>query len=366
MTQTSIAPTQRPKIRTVDVVANKVAGVTLRALPHIPDRIKRLLMGGRSITLDGNTLDVTLQLMLAGQKTLGLDGLVGDDDHVTARAQLELLAASFAERIPVTAVTDIEVDGAAGPIRARHYRPAESGAPLLVFFHGGGHVMGSLDTHDDLCREICRAGGLHVVSVDYRLAPEHPAPAGAEDAYAAYLWAREHAAELGADPHRVAVGGDSAGANLAALVSLRAREEGVPAPSLQVLLYPVTDYESQTRSKTLFARGFFLTRRDIAWFKERFLGGSRFDATAPEVSPLLVDDLSGLAPALVVTAGFDPLRDEGRQYADAMRAAGTVVDYREYGPVVHGFANFFTLGGASATATSEVISAIRAHLTRAG
>ena len=130
MTQTSIAPTQRPKIRTVDVVANKVAGVTLRALPHIPDRIKRLLMGGRSIPLDGNTLDVTLQLMLAGQKTLGLDGLVGDDDHVTARAQLELLAASFAERIPVTAVTDIEVDGAAGPIRARHYRPAESGAPL--------------------------------------------------------------------------------------------------------------------------------------------------------------------------------------------------------------------------------------------
>ena len=143
-------------------------------------------------------------------------------------------------------------------------------------------------------------------------------------------------------------------------------EEGVPPPSLQVLLYPVTDYESQTRSKTLFARGFFLTRRDIAWFKERFLGGSRFDATAPEVSPLLVDDLSGLAPALVVTAGFDPLRDEGRQYADAMRAAGTVVDYREYGPVVHGFANFFTLGGASATATAEVISAIRAHLTRAG
>lgn len=366
MTQTSTAPAQRPNIRTVDVVANKAAGVTLRSLPHLPDRIKRLLLGGRAITLDGNTLDVTLQLMLAGQRLMGLDGLVGDDDHVTARAQLELLAASFAQRIPVEAVTDLDLPGAVGPIRARHYRAGEPDAPLLVFFHGGGHVMGSLDTHDDLCRQICRAGGLHVLAVDYRLAPEHPAPAGAEDAYAAYRWARDHAAELGADPARVAVGGDSAGANLSALVALQARDEQMQLPDLQVLLYPVTDYTSQTRSKTLFARGFFLTRHDIEWFSERFLGGSRFAGDDPQVSPLLVGDLSGLPPALVVTAGFDPLRDEGRQYADAMRAAGTAVDYREFGSVVHGFANFFTLGGDSATATAEVISAIRAHLTRAG
>ena len=232
-------PRVRRRARRRDVAANKIAGVTLRGLPYIPDRVKRLLLGGRSITLDGNTLDPTLQLMLAGQQALGLDGLVADDDFVAARHQLELLAGSFTQKIPVSAVADLMVTGAVGPIRARHYRTGEPDAPLLVFYHGGGHVIGSIDTHDDLCREICRTGRVHVLSVDYRLAPEHPAPAGAEDAYAAYRWACKHAAELGADPQRVAVGGDSAGGNLAALVSLRARDEKAPLPALQLLLYPV-------------------------------------------------------------------------------------------------------------------------------
>ena len=359
-------PSIRRRVRTRDVVANKVAAVTLRGLPHIPERVKRLLLGGRSITLDGNTLDTTLQLMLAGQQALGLDGLVADDDFVAARVQLELLSGSFRRRIPVSGVTDLTVTGAVGPIRARHYRTDEPNAPLLVFYHGGGHVIGSIDTHDDLCREICRAGRVHVLSVDYRLAPEHKAPAGSEDAYAAYLWARQHAGELGADPQRVAVGGDSAGANLSAVVSQQARNNGVPMPTLQLLLYPVTDHHGQTRSQTLFARGFFLTKRDMDWFTSRFLDGAQVDGTDPRVSPLLADDLSGLPPALVVTAGFDPLRDEGRHYAEAMSEAGVPVDYREYGSVVHGFANFFPLGGDSATATADVISAMRAHLTRAG
>lgn len=358
-------PAQRTARRR-DVVANTVAGVTLRGLPYIPDRVKRLLLGRPSITLDGNTLDTTLQLMLAGQHVLGLEGLVADDDFVAARHQLELLAGSFRQQIPVSAVADLTVTGAVGPINARHYRTGEPDAPLLVFYHGGGQVIGSLDTHDDLCREICRTGRVHVLSVDYRLAPEHKAPAGSQDAYAAYRWALENAAELGADPQRVAVGGDSAGGNLSALVSLRARDEKAPLPALQLLLYPVTDYHGKTRSQTLFARGFFLTRRDMDWFDERFLGGAEVEPTDPRVSPLLADDLSGLPPALVVTAGFDPLRDEGRRYAEALRAAGVPVDYREYGSLVHGFANFFPLGGASATATADVISAMRAHLTRAG
>lgn len=359
-------PTTRRKTPARDAVADKLAAVTLRAMPHIPDRVKRGLLGGRSITLDGNTLDTTLHLMLVGQQALGLDGLVADDDYVAARAHLEQLAASFRQAIPVAAVTDLKVSGAVGPIRARHYRTDEPQAPLLVFYHGGGHVMGSIDTHDDLCREICRAGRMHVLSVDYRLAPEHKAPAGSEDAYAAYLWAREHAAELGADPQRVAVGGDSAGGNLSAVVSQRARHENAPLPALQLLLYPGTDFTGQTRSQTLFARGFFLTRRDMDWFIERFLDGAEVDKTDPRVSPLLAEDLSGLPPALVVTAGFDPLRDEGRNYADAMREAGVPVDYREYGSLVHGFANFFPLGGASVPAMTDVISAMRAHLTRAG
>lgn len=363
---TMVQPAARRKVRAVDAIANKVAAVTLRGLPHIPDPVKRLLLGGRSITLDGNTLDTTLQLMLAGQQALGLDGLVADDDFIAARVQLELLAGSYKKHIPVSGVTDLTVAGEVAPIRARHYRTDEAHAPLLVFYHGGGQVIGSIDTHDDLCRELCRAGGIHVLSVDYRLAPEHKAPAGSADAYAAYLWACEHAAELGADPGRIAVGGDSAGGNLAALVSLRARDEKGPPPALQLLLYPVTDYHGQTRSQTLFARGFFLTKRDMDWFTARFLGGANVVDTDPRVSPLLADDLSGLAPALVVTAGFDPLRDEGRHYADAMREAGVTVDHREYGSLVHGFANFFPLGGASASATADVISAMRAHLTRTG
>ncbi|HEX9499639.1 MAG TPA: alpha/beta hydrolase [Mycobacterium sp.] len=348
-------------------VVNAAAGFTLRALPRMPNPVKRLLLGGHSVTIDGNTLDTTLQLMLAGQKAVGIhNGLATSPDVGRARAQLRILAASFKQNIPVARVTNLSIPGPAGAIPARHYRPTDDdGAPLLVFYHGGGQVIGDLETHDDLCRQICREGGMHVLSVDYRLAPEHKAPAGSDDAYAAFGWALDHAGELGADPGRVAVGGDSAGGNLAALVSLRARDEGNRLPALQLLFYPITNYSGETRSQTLFAEGFYLTKKDLHWCREQFLDGAQVDAADPRVSPLLADDLSGLPPALVLTAGFDPLRDEGRQYADAMRAAGVTVDYREFGSLVHGFANFFPLGGGSATAVAEMISALRAHLARA-
>jgi acetyl esterase len=206
---------------------------------------------------------------------------------------------------------------------------------------------------------------MHVLSVDYRLAPEHKAPAGADDAFAAFVWARDHAADLGADADRAAVGGDSAGGNLAALVAQRARNEGPGLPALQLLIYPVTNYRDETRSQTLFAKGYFLTKHDLSWFRHNYLDGAQVDASDPRVSPLLADDLSGLSPAMVLTGGFDPLRDEGRQYVDAMRAAGVTVDHRQFGSLVHGFANFFPLGGGSAAATTEMISALRAHLARA-
>jgi acetyl esterase len=349
-----------------EAIVNATSGITLRALPHIPDSVKRLLLGFRSITVDGNTLDTTLQLMLAAQHVAGIEsGLVANDDIAAARAQLDFLAASFKQNIPVARVTNLSIHGPAGPIPARHYLPAEDVAPLLVFYHGGGQAIGSLDTHDDLCRKICRDGALHVLSVDYRLAPEHTAPAGSDDAFAAYKWALDHAAEFGAKPDLVAVGGDSAGGNLAAVVAQRARNEGVPLPAMQLLLYPVTNYRDETRSQTLFAEGYFLTKRDLHWFRDKFLDGALLDASDPRVSPLLADDLTGLPPALVLTGGFDPLRDEGQQYADAMRAAGVSVDHRQFGSLVHGFANFFPLGGGSATATTEMISALRAHLARA-
>lgn len=336
----------------------------MRTLPRIPDRVKRLLLGGRSITVDGNTLDTTLQLMLAGQKLVGIDGLSGPGNVAAARAQLSGLSAGFDQYIPVAAVTDLTVSGGAGPIPARHYATAAPDAPLLVFFHGGGFVLGDLDSHDDLCRLICRDADLHVLSVDYRLAPEHKAPAAAEDGFAAYRWALEHAAELGADPARIAVGGDSAGGNIAAVVAQRARDERLPSPALQLLIYPWTNLAAQTRSQTLFANGYFLTKADLHWFRDKYLTDAPVAVTDPVVSPLLADDLSGLAPALMLTGGFDPLRDEGIQYADALRSAGVPVDFRQAGSLVHGFASMFPLGGGSAAAVSDMISALRAHLVR--
>jgi acetyl esterase len=163
----------------------------------------------------------------------------------------------------------------------------------------------------------------------------------------------------------VAVGGDSAGGNLAALVSLRARDEGASLPVLQFLLYPVVNYRDETRSQTLFADGFFLTKTDLHFCRHQFLDGAELDAADPRVSPLLADDFTGLPPALLLSAGFDPLRDEDRQYAEALRNAGVPVDHREFGSLIHGFANFFPLGGGSATAMAETISALRAHLARA-
>jgi acetyl esterase len=359
-------PAPRGKSGVRDTVVNAATKVTLRALPLLPDPVKRLFLGGRSVTVDGNTLDTTLQLMLAAQRAARLRGLVASDDVAVARRQLRIMAAMFSLRINAD-VRELTIPGPAGAIRARHYQPAATNTEpaLLVFYHGGGFVIGDLDTHDDLCRLICRDGGISVLSVDYRLAPEHKAPAAVDDAYAAYRWALEHAAELGADPARVAVGGDSAGGNLAALVSQRARTDRLTLPALQVLIYPATDLCGDTRSKTLFADGYFLTARNIDWFMEHYLGGAEVSADDPTVSPLLADDLSGLPPALVLTGGFDPLRDEGNAYAEAMRAAGAPVDLREERSLVHAFVNFFPLGGGSAAATNAMISAIRAHLQRA-
>lgn len=340
----------------------------LRAAPRLPRGLTRLLTGGRSVAIDGNTLDPTLQLLLAGQRAMGINGLDINDDVAVSRRRLRQMATALPGSDIHVTVRDLVLPGPAGDLPARHYRPIGAGPkPLLVFYHGGGFVLGDLDTHDAVCRLTCRDGDVAVLSVDYRLAPEHPFPAAIEDAYAAFRWAHQHAEELGAVPGLVAVGGDSAGGNLAAVVSMLARDDaraGGPTPVLQWLIYPVTDFTAQTRSRTLFSDGFVLTRHDIDWFMDRYLGDSGIAPTDPRVSPLLADDLSGLPPALIVTAGFDPLRDEGERYAAALRAAGNTVDLRTMGSLTHAFINLFRLGGGSAVATTELISALRAHLSR--
>lgn len=339
--------------------------VGLKVIPWLPDGAKRLISGGRWVSIDGNALDPTLQLLLAGQRAVGINGLVVDDDPAASRTQMHQLCQALPGPQIHVAVSDVAIPGPAGDILARHYRPATAEpAPLLVFYHGGGWSIGDLETHDALCRLTCRDADVHVLSIDYRLAPEHPAPAGLDDAYAAFRWASEHAAELGAAAEQVAVGGDSAGGNLAAVVSQLARADGGPSPVLQWLIYPRTDFTAQTRSLSLFADGFLLTKRDIDWFERQYLSGSELGPADPRISPLLAEDLSGLPPALIAIAGFDPLRDEGEQYANALLAAGTPVDLRCSGPLTHGFANVFPLGGGSAVATAELVSALRAHLSR--
>ena len=352
-------------VRWTSRVQNTVTNVGVKVLPWIPAPAKRALSGGRAVIIDGNTLDPTLQLMLAGLRAVGTDGLIVDDDPAASRAMMRQTTQELPGPQIHVEVRELSIPGPAGEIGARHYSPVDgAAAPLLVFYHGGGWVIGDLDTHDALCRLTCRDAGVHVLSIDYRLAPEHPAPAAIEDAYAAFEWAYEHAGELGAVPGQVAVGGDSAGGNLAAVVSLLARDAGGPAPTLQWLIYPRTDFTAHTRSMSLFARGFLLTKRDMDFFESQYLRRSGLDKADPRVSPVQAESLSGLAPALIAVAGFDPLRDEGESYATALRTAGTPVDLRYLGSLTHGFANLFPLGGGSAAGTKELISALRAHLSR--
>jgi acetyl esterase len=244
---------------------------------------------------------------------------------------------------PVAQVEDRDLPGPAGNIPVRIYTPAGSGPfPVLVFFHGGGWVVCDIDTHDPVCRSLARAAECIVVSVDYRLAPEHKFPAAADDCYAATQWVMNNATLINGDPDRVAVGGDSAGGNLAAVVALMARDRGGPALVFQLLVYPVTDYYTPgTPSYQQNADGYFLSRDDMAWFWNHYLNGEA-DADNPYACPLRAASLAGLPSALVITAEFDPLRDEGEMYAARLRESGVAAALVRYDGMIHGF---FSMAG---------------------
>jgi acetyl esterase len=238
------------------------------------------------------------------------------------------------------ATVDRTLPGADGPRRARVYTPAIARggrAPCLAWFHGGGFVLGSIESHDGVCRALASRAGVVVVSVDYRLAPEHRFPAGLDDAIAATRWVLANAATIGIDPARVGVGGDSAGGNLAALVAQELRSAPLK-PVFQLLVYPVTDMTRSLPSHRFFRTGFTLPELSILWFRELYLPDLKLESD-PRTSPLFAADLSGLPQALVVTAGFDPLRDEGRAYADRMRDAGVEVAFECSKGSMHGFLN---------------------------
>lgn len=265
----------------------------------------------------------------------------------------------------ISAVKDLVAETPAGSIPLRVYWPAGVAAaaalPVFVYFHGGGWVIGDLETHDVLCRQIAAASGVAVVAVDYRLAPEHKFPAAADDAWAATRWVVAHASELGVDATRLAVGGDSAGGNLAAVVALMARDHGEPAIALQVLTYPVTDVAAESQSYRDFADGYMLTRESMRWFIAHYLK-SPDDARDWRASPLRAPSLTGVAPALIVTAGFDPLRDEGEAYAKRLREAGVQVDYVCYGGMIHGFAPMGRLIDTGNRAVAHTAASLRQAL----
>ena len=259
----------------------------------------------------------------------------------------------------VASVAELQADGPAGAIPVRLYRPRGSDAgtvlPLLVYFHGGGWVIGDLDTHDTLCRELANGAGCAVASVDYRLAPEHRFPAAVDDCIAATRWLRRHAGALQLDATRLAVGGDSAGGNLAAVVAIAARDAGDPPIRFQLLIYPATDMRRGAPSHTTNGQGYLLTRDTIAYFCGHYMGeASEADWRA---SPLLREDLFGLPPALVITAGYDPLRDEGLAYAQRLSEAGNLATQVCFERQIHGF---ITMGRVIDEANDAVaISALK-------
>ncbi|MFL6185991.1 MAG: alpha/beta hydrolase [Actinomycetes bacterium] len=262
---------------------------------------------------------------------------------------------------PVAAVADRRVPGPAGELPVRVYTPDGSPPfPIVVWFHGGGWVVGTLDTYDPLCRALAAATPAVVVSVDYRLAPEHRWPAAVEDAYAATEWASRNAAALGGVQHRLAVAGDSAGGNLAAVVALGARDRGGPAIAFQLLVYPVLDAAGDTASWREYADGYHLTADGMRWYWDHYLGGA--DGAAPDASPLRAAFVGGLPPALVIGAEYDILRDEGEAYAARLAEAGVDASASRHAGVVHGFVRWRAVTGAAGDALQEAATALRSAL----
>jgi acetyl esterase len=267
--------------------------------------------------------------------------------------------------VPIGDTKDLKIPGPHGDIPIRIYQPVDGKGPLpvLVYYHGGGWVVGSIDTHDALCRKISNAGPFVVVSVDYRMGPDDPFPAAVNDSVAALNWTASNIADHGGNPDQIAVGGDSAGGNLSAVVCLNAKAENSYMPKFQWLIYPATNMSMTTDSHEAFAEGYFLTRPLMEFFQGHYLHNPQ-DVSDWRASPLLADSLAGMPPALVQTAGFDPLKDEGKAYSDRLNAEGGSAQYKDFGGMVHGFIN---LGGAidqASVCVEEGVTALRNVLTK--
>lgn len=343
-----------------------------RALMRLPRPILAALGGARArVTIDGQRLDPQIAALLA------MNDLVGPPpieraDPASARLLMARGFAPFGEPSrPMAEVRDLAIDRPGHPpgsphghrVPARLYRPrqAQSRGPAVIYVHGGGGMIGSVDVYDAVCRLIADDTGMVVISVEYRLAPEHPFPAGVEDALAAYRWVREHAAALDVDPGRLAVAGDSMGGTFAAVLCQHTRDHELPMPALQVLLYPGLDATLSSPSQQTFAHGYFLTAATVRWFLSHYLADEdhRWDVRA---SPLFAARLHGLPPALIITAGHDPLRDDGRLYAERLERAGVTVRYRCETGLIHGYVSLTGVIAEARRAVDRMNADIRALL----
>jgi acetyl esterase len=302
-------------------------------------------------------LDPQAKVVIDMIESLGVAELAADTDPNAVRALMN--AAVMPSGIEIASVTNREIPGPEGPIPVRVYRPeGDAAKPVIVYYHGGGWVLGSLETHDGTCRRLADGADAVVVSVDYRMGPEDRFPAAVDDAYAALQWVAAHAAELGADPARLVVAGDSAGGNLAAVMSQLARDGG-PAIRFQLLVYPVTDHEFTSVSMEENAVGYYLTRDAMRWFYDHYLNDPS-EGDDARVSPIRHTDLAALPPAFVLTAQYDPLRDQGIAYAEALRGAGNVVEMTMYEGLFHGFFSMFDFIDAGKAAFDDAIAAVAA------
>lgn len=342
-----------------------------RLLLGLPPSLLQRLAGSRArAVLDGRTLDAQLAVALALRERFGPPPLERGDPASARRIMARAFAPFEAPLRPMAAVRELTMEPAGaepgahqGRIPARLYRPrrAQPRGPAVIYYHGGGGVVSTAAEYDRVCRVIADDTGYTVISVDYRLAPEHPFPAGVEDALAAYRWVREHAVHLDVDPGRLAVAGDSMGGSFAAVVCQQARDAGLPLPALQILLYPGLDCTLSGASHRTFELGYLLTGPLIRWFRSHYCAEEDhwWDVRA---SPLFAVHLAGLPPALIITAGFDPLRDDGHLYAERLQRAGVEVRYRCEPGLIHGYVTLTGVITEARRAVARMNADIRALL----
>jgi acetyl esterase len=357
------------KMRHTDMALALLERGIMQSLMRIPPHLLLRVLRRKTIVMDGRTLNAEMQVILHLQELARAPGLSGLPP-AESRANIVRTARIHGLRVPEVSVKDLKIPSRVDhDIPARLYRMKhKENAPLVVFYHGGGFVLGGVEAYDDVCRFICRELACPVLSIEYRLAPEHPYPAGLEDAIDSFRWAQANAQALLVDPTRFVVAGDSAGGNFATILCQLAVEEKSLAPFLQLLIYPTADRSKTYPSEKLFGKGFFLTDRDLAYFQEHYSTGKSLkpeeltrELSNPRISPIH-GTLTGLAPAIIVTAGFDPLRDEGAAYAKALQEAGTETKLIECDDMIHGFINMIGFSRAARGEFLKILKVVRTRL----